>query len=47
MSKELLDRLFALAAFNPKRLLARRVGKHHKARADRAKARIAHRKSKR
>jgi hypothetical protein len=47
MAKVHLDRLFALAAFNPKRLMAKRVGKHNKARALRAKARIAHRKAQR
>ena len=47
MSKALLDKLFAMVAFNPKRLEYKRVGKHHKARALRAKSRIARRKAKR
>jgi hypothetical protein len=47
MAKEHLDRLFALAAFNPARLQPKRVGRHNKARALRAKARIARRKAKR
>lgn len=44
---ERLNRLFALVALNPKRLMRYQVGKHHKARTQRAKHRIAKRKDKR
>ena len=43
--KALLDRLFVMAAMSPKRLMANRVGRHHKARSLRAQARIAKRKA--